>query len=49
MRTVAKLMTKPRLAAKLKETTGIATDATRAGSIQELIDREFLLQKGKAG
>ena len=49
MRTVAKLRTDPRLAAKLKETAGIATDATRARIIQELIDREFLLKKGKAG
>lgn len=49
MRIVAKLMTDPRLVAKLKETTGIATDATRASSIQESIDCEFMLKKRKAG
>ncbi|WP_145009763.1 DNA topoisomerase III [Pseudomonas oryzihabitans] len=48
MKTVAKLVTDPRLAAKLKETTGIGTEATRASIIQGLIDRQFLLKKGKA-
>lgn len=48
MKTVAKFVKDPRLAAKLKETTGIGTEATRASIIQGLIDREFLLKKGKA-
>jgi DNA topoisomerase-3 len=48
MKTVAKLVKDPRLAQKLKETTGIGTEATRASIIQGLIDREFLVKKGKA-
>lgn len=48
MKTVAKLVTDPRLAQTLKETTGIGTEATRASIIQGLIDRGFLLKKGKA-
>ena len=48
MKTVAKLVTDPRLAAKLKETTGIGTEATRGSIIQGLIDRQFLLKKGKS-
>lgn len=48
MKTVAKLVKDPRLAQKLKDTTGIGTEATRAGIIQGLIDREFLQKKGKA-
>ena len=48
MKTVAKFVKDPRLAAKLKETTGIGTEATRASIIQGLIDRQFLLKKGKA-
>ncbi|MCO8166182.1 DNA topoisomerase III [Pseudomonas sp. 21LCFQ02] len=48
MKTVAKLVTDPRLAQTLKETTGIGTEATRASIIEGLIDRGFLVKKGKA-
>jgi len=48
MKNVAKLVEDPRLKQKLKETTGIGTEATRAGIIQGLIDRGYLLKNGKA-
>ncbi|RML67731.1 hypothetical protein ALQ92_200340 [Pseudomonas syringae pv. pisi] len=48
MKTIAKLVKDPRLAQKLKETTGIGTEATRAGTIQSLIDRGSLIKKGRA-
>ncbi|WP_117150138.1 DNA topoisomerase III [Pseudomonas coronafaciens] len=48
MKTIAKLVKDPRLAQKLKETTGIGTEATRAGTIQGLIDRGSLIKKGSA-
>ncbi len=48
MKTIAKLVKDPRLAQKLKETTGIGTEATRAGTIQGLIDRGSLIKKGRA-
>ncbi|KIY16819.1 DNA topoisomerase [Pseudomonas amygdali] len=48
MKTIAKLVKDPRLAQKLKETTGIGTEATRAATIQGLIDRGSLIKKGKA-
>ncbi|MCK9749762.1 DNA topoisomerase III [Pseudomonas syringae pv. syringae] len=48
MKTIAKLVKDPRLAQKLKETTGIGTEATRAGTIQGLIDRGSLTKKGSA-
>ncbi|KAA8689125.1 DNA topoisomerase III [Pseudomonas caricapapayae] len=48
MKTIAKLVKDPRLAQKLKETTGIGTEATRAATIQGLIDRESLIKKGRA-
>jgi len=38
----------PRLKQKLKDTTGIGTEATRAGIIQGLLDRGYLLKQGKA-
>ncbi|MCL2872291.1 MAG: DNA topoisomerase III [Betaproteobacteria bacterium] len=48
MKGVAKLVTDPRLKQKLKETTGIGTNATRAGIIKGLIDRAFIVKKGKS-
>jgi DNA topoisomerase-3 len=33
---------------KLKDTTGIGTEATRAGIIQGLLDRGYLIKNGKA-
>ncbi len=48
MKGVAKLVTDPRLKQKLKETTGIGTEATRAGIITGLIDRGYLTKKGRS-
>ncbi|MFJ5299225.1 DNA topoisomerase III [Pseudomonas sp. NPDC088368] len=48
MKQVAKLVKDPRLAQKLKETTGIGTEATRSNIIQGLLDRDFLQKKGRA-
>ncbi len=48
MKNVAKLVDDPRLKQKLKDTTGIGTEATRAGIIQGLIDRGYLVKQGKA-
>ena len=48
MKNVARLVSDPRLKQKLKETTGIGTEATRANIIEGLIGRGFLLKKGRA-
>ncbi|WP_455924052.1 DNA topoisomerase III [Pseudomonas putida] len=48
MKNVAKLVDDPRLKQKLKDTTGIGTEATRAGIIQGLIDRGYLTKNSKA-
>ena len=48
MKNVAKLVSDPRLKQKLKDTTGIGTEATRAGIIQGLLDRGYLNKIGKA-
>lgn len=48
MKGVARLVTDPRLKQKLKETTGIGTEATRANIIKGLLDRGYLLKKGRA-
>ncbi|KAE8257108.1 hypothetical protein A4X03_0g4785, partial [Tilletia caries] len=48
MKGVAKLVTDPRLKQKLKETTGIGTEATRASIIKGLFERGYLLKKGRA-
>lgn len=48
MKTIGKLVKDPRLAQKLKETTGIGTEATRAATIQGLIDRGSLVKKGRS-
>ncbi|MFV0275843.1 MAG: DNA topoisomerase III [Parahaliea sp.] len=48
MKGVAKLVTDTRLKQTLKETTGIGTEATRAGIINGLLSRGFIARKGKA-
>ena len=48
MKNVAKLVEDPLLKQKLKDTTGIGTEATRAGIIQGLLDRGYLVKNGKA-
>ncbi len=48
MKGVARLVTDPRLKQKLKDTTGIGTEATRANIIKGLIDRGYLVKKGRA-
>lgn len=48
MKNVAKLVNEPRLKQKLRDTTGIGTEATRAGIIKGLIDRGYLLKKKSA-
>ena len=47
MSSVAKLVDDPRLKAVLKETAGIGTEATRAGILETLKNREYLVPKGK--
>ncbi|WP_122339498.1 DNA topoisomerase III [Pseudomonas caricapapayae] len=47
MKGAAKLVSDPRLKQKLKDTTGIGTEATRAGIIQGLIERGFMIKKGR--
>lgn len=47
MKNVARFVTDPRLKAKLRETTGIGTNATRAGIIKSLLDRKLLVAKRK--
>lgn len=48
MKGVAKLVTDPRLKAKLRDTTGIGTEATRAGIINTLLSRSYLAKRGRA-
>lgn len=48
MKGVARLVTDPRLKQKLKETTGIGTEATRASIISGLLTRGYLVKKGRA-
>lgn len=47
MKGAARLVSDPRLKQKLKDTTGIGTEATRAGIIKGLIDRGFIIKKGR--
>ncbi|WP_313054502.1 DNA topoisomerase III [Pseudomonas lopnurensis] len=47
MKGAAKLVDDPRLKQKLKETTGIGTEATRASIIKGLLDRGYLVKKGR--
>lgn len=48
MKGVAKWVTDPRLRQKLKDTTGIGTEATRAGIIQGLIARGYLVKQHRS-
>ena len=48
MKGVAKLVTDPHLKQKLKDTTGIGTEATRGNIISGLLARGYLLKKGRA-
>ena len=48
MKSVAKLVSNPRLKQKLKDTVGIGTEATRANIIGGLITRGYLIKKGRA-
>jgi DNA topoisomerase-3 len=48
MKGVARLVTDPLLKQKLKDTTGIGTEATRANIIGGLLARGYLLKKGRA-
>jgi DNA topoisomerase-3 len=47
MKGVAKLVTDPELKRKLKETTGIGTEATRAGIIENLLSRGYVVKQGR--
>lgn len=44
---IHKLVTDPKLKARLKETSGLGTEATRAGLIETLVDRGYVGRKGK--
>ncbi|EML5471432.1 DNA topoisomerase III [Pseudomonas aeruginosa] len=48
MKGVARFVTDPRLKQKLKNTTGIGTEATRANIISGLIARGYIVKKGRA-
>ena len=48
MKSVAKLVSDPRLKQKLKDTVGIGTEATRANIIGGLLSRGYLIKKGRA-
>ncbi|MGR0116446.1 DNA topoisomerase III [Ralstonia pseudosolanacearum] len=48
MKGVAKLVSDPRLKQKLKDTTGIGTEATRASIISGLLSRGYLVKQGRA-
>ncbi|MDX8377621.1 MAG: DNA topoisomerase 3 [Mariprofundales bacterium] len=47
MASIAKFVTEPKLKARLKETSGIGTEATRAGVIETLKQRGYVVVKGK--
>ena len=48
MKGIARFVTDPRLKQKLKDTTGIGTEATRANIISVLIARGYIVKKGRA-
>ncbi|WP_134597467.1 DNA topoisomerase III, partial [Pseudomonas aeruginosa] len=48
MKGVARFVTDPRLKQKLKDTTGIGTEATRANIISGLITRGYIVKKGRS-
>ena len=47
MSSVHKLVTDPKIKARLKETSGLGTEATRAAIIEVLVKRGFIERKGK--
>ena len=47
MSSVHKLVTDPKIKARLKETSGLGTEATRANILETLVKREFIERKGK--
>jgi len=47
MKNVSRLVEDPRLRQRLKETTGIGTEATRAGIIETLLQRGFVSRRKK--
>ncbi|MEY2340938.1 DNA topoisomerase 3 [Acidithiobacillus sp. IBUN Pt1247-S3] len=47
MSNIHKFVTDPEARAKLKETSGLGTEATRASVIETLLKRDYLLKKGK--
>lgn len=48
MKNAARFVTDERLKQRLRETEGLGTEATRASTIQGLIDKGFLKKKGKS-
>jgi DNA topoisomerase-3 len=48
MKSVARLVSDPVLKQKLRDTTGIGTEATRASIISGLIGRNYLVKKGRS-
>ena len=48
MKGIARFVSDPRLKQKLKDTAGIGTEATRAGILQGLIRRGYLVKSGRA-
>lgn len=48
MKNIAETVADPRLKAKLKATTGIGTQATRAAIIKGLLQRNYLAKKGRS-
>ena len=48
MKGVARFVTDPRLKQKLKDTTGIGTEATRANIISGLLARGYIVKKGRS-
>lgn len=48
MKGIARFVTDPRLKQKLKDTTGIGTEATRANIISVLITRGYIVKKGRS-
>lgn len=48
MKNISRFVADPRLKRKLNETSGIGTEATRAGMIEGLLSRKYLLKRGRA-
>lgn len=48
MSSVHKLVTDPKIKARLRETSGLGTEATRASILETLVKRGFIERKGKA-